>query len=253
MMLLRSGCWRSRPPSSGAAAAKGPEPAPPVSARRPRSSQIEIGGGRPGPKLGPDSAPPPRPREAWRTERLTKPAGSCPSWRPRRRRRACNNTVRGLRRVRAPRFRAGGMVLFIPWRGGAERGAGSCPSWRPRRRRFLFGFIGWWPARPSHGGRAMGSASPTAGLQQHGEGLRTRSRSAFSWPGRWRARLNLLMRVSLVNRSFRHVSRARGGGAESGPSFGPGRPPPISIWLDRGRRALTGGVSSGPLAAAAPS
>jgi hypothetical protein len=39
--------------------------------------------------------------------------------------------------------------------------------------------------------------------------------------------------------------RARGGGAESGPSFGcfgPGRPPPISIWLDRGRRALTGGV-----------
>jgi hypothetical protein len=36
-------------------------------------------------------------------------------------------------------------------RGGAERGAGSCPSWRPRRRRFLFGFIGWWPARPSHG------------------------------------------------------------------------------------------------------
>jgi hypothetical protein len=27
-MLLRSGCWRSRPPSSGAAAAKGPEPAP---------------------------------------------------------------------------------------------------------------------------------------------------------------------------------------------------------------------------------
>jgi hypothetical protein len=56
-----------------------------------------------------------------------------------------------LRRVRAARFRAGGMVLFIPWRGGAERGAGSCPSWRPRRRRFLFGFIGWWPARPSHG------------------------------------------------------------------------------------------------------
>ena len=102
-------------------------------------------------------------------------------------------------------------------------------------------------------GRAMGSASPTAGLQQHGEGLRTRSRSAFSWPGRWRARLNLLMRVSLVNRSFRHASRGRGGGAESGPSFGPGRPPPISIWLDRGRRALTGGVSSGPLAAAAPS
>jgi hypothetical protein len=50
--------------------------------------------------------------------------------------------------------------------------------------------------------------------------------------------------------------RARGGGAESGPSFGcfgPGRRPPISIWLDRGRRALTGGVSSGPLAAAAPS
>jgi hypothetical protein len=56
-----------------------------------------------------------------------------------------------LRRVRAPRFRAGGMVLFIPWRGGAERGAGLSPSWRPRRRRFLFGFIGWWPARPSHG------------------------------------------------------------------------------------------------------
>jgi len=42
-------------------------------------------------------------------------------------------------------------ALFIPWRGGAEPGAGSCPSWRPRRRRFLFGFIGWWPARPSHG------------------------------------------------------------------------------------------------------
>jgi hypothetical protein len=35
---------------------------PPVSARRPRSSQIEIGSGRPGPKLGPDSAPPPRAR-----------------------------------------------------------------------------------------------------------------------------------------------------------------------------------------------
>jgi len=48
------------------------------------------------------------------------------------------------------------------------------------------------------------------------------------------------------------IPRARGGGAESGPSFGPGRPPPISIWLDRGRRALTGG-GSGPLAAAAPS
>jgi hypothetical protein len=28
--------------------------------------------------------------------------------------------------------------------------------------------------------------------------------------------------------------RAQGGGAASGPSFGPGRPPPISIWLDRG-------------------
>jgi hypothetical protein len=32
---------------------------------------------------------------------------------------------------------------------------------------------------------------------------------------------------ALVNRSFRHASRAGGGGAESGPSFGPGRPPPI--------------------------
>ena len=39
-----------------------PKLAPPVSARRPRSSQIEIGGGRPGPKLGPDTAPPPRAR-----------------------------------------------------------------------------------------------------------------------------------------------------------------------------------------------
>jgi hypothetical protein len=41
------------------------------------------------------------------------------------------------------------------------------------------------------------------------------------------------------------IPRARGGGAESGPSFGPGRPPPISIWLDRGRRALTGGAGLG--------
>jgi len=56
---------------------------------------------------------------------------------------------RGLRRVLALRFRSGGMVLFIPWRVAAERRAGSCPSWRPRRRRFLFGFIGWWPSRPS--------------------------------------------------------------------------------------------------------
>ena len=39
-----------------------------------------------------------------------------------------------LRRVCVLRFRAGGMVLFIPWRGGAERRAGSCPSCRPRRR-----------------------------------------------------------------------------------------------------------------------
>jgi len=38
-VLLRSGCWRSLPPSSSAA------PAPPASARRPRSSQKEIGGG----------------------------------------------------------------------------------------------------------------------------------------------------------------------------------------------------------------
>ena len=30
-----------------------------------------------------------------------------------------------LRRVLALRFRSGGMVLFIPWRGGAERGAGT--------------------------------------------------------------------------------------------------------------------------------
>jgi hypothetical protein len=52
---------------------------PPVSARRPRSSQIEIGGGRPGPKLGPDSAPPPRAREAWRKERLTRPPSSIDS------------------------------------------------------------------------------------------------------------------------------------------------------------------------------
>jgi hypothetical protein len=56
---------------------------------------------------------------------------------------------RGCRRVLALRFRSGGMVLFIPWRVAAERRAGSCPSWRPRRRRFLFGFIGWWPSRPS--------------------------------------------------------------------------------------------------------
>jgi hypothetical protein len=42
---------------------------------------------------------------------------------------------------------------WINWRGGAERGAGLSPSFEPRRRRrrFLFGFIGWWPARPSHG------------------------------------------------------------------------------------------------------
>jgi NAD(P)-dependent dehydrogenase (short-subunit alcohol dehydrogenase family) len=36
--------------------------------------------------------------------------------------------------------------------GQFERRAGSCPSWRPRRRRFLFGVIGWWPARPSSAG-----------------------------------------------------------------------------------------------------
>jgi predicted transcriptional regulator len=38
-------------------------------------------------------------------------------------------------------------------RGGAAcrttKLTGSCPSCRPRRRRFLFGVIGWWPARPS--------------------------------------------------------------------------------------------------------
>jgi hypothetical protein len=54
-----------------------------------------------------------------------------------------------LRRVRSLRFRSGGMVLFIPWRVGDARRAGLSPNWRPRRRRFLFGFIGWWPARPS--------------------------------------------------------------------------------------------------------
>jgi hypothetical protein len=69
-----------------------------------------------------------------------------------------------LCRVRAPRFRAGGMVLFIPWRGGAERGAGLSPSWRPRRRRFFFLVLSGGGRR----GRAMGSASPTAGLQQYG-------------------------------------------------------------------------------------
>ena len=32
--------------------------------------------------------------------------------------------------------------------GGASK---SGPSWSLWRRPFLFGFIGWWPARPSHG------------------------------------------------------------------------------------------------------
>ena len=43
----------------------------------------------------------------------------------------------------ALRFRAGGMVLFIRWRVPAERRAGLSPT----RRRFLFGVVGWWPAR----------------------------------------------------------------------------------------------------------
>jgi hypothetical protein len=40
-----------------------------------------------------------------------------------------------LCRVRALGFRAGGMVLLIPWRGGAERRAGFGPR--------------FWPAAPA--------------------------------------------------------------------------------------------------------
>jgi hypothetical protein len=91
------------------------------------------------------------------------------------------------------------------------------------------------PWRPSHGGRAMGSASPTAGLQQHGEGLRTRSRSAFSWPGRWRARLNLLMKGASLTALFA-TPRAREAAA----------PNPARA-LDRGgrRRFLFGLIEGG--------
>jgi hypothetical protein len=71
-----------------------------------------------------------------------------------------------LRRVLAPRFRAGWMVLFIPWRAGAERGAGSCPSWRPRAPPISCLVLSGGGRR----GRARRVSSPTAGLQQRGEG-----------------------------------------------------------------------------------
>ncbi len=78
-------------------------------------------------------------------------AGAAEPWGQLRRRRACNTAVRGLRRVFSLKFWAGANAVFIPWRVAAARRAGSCPSVRLRRCRFLFGVIGWWPARPSHG------------------------------------------------------------------------------------------------------
>ena len=98
-------------------------------------------------------------------------AGAAEPWEPRgqlRRRRACNTTVRGLRRVLAARFRAGGVVLFIRWRGGAARRAGS--SGGHAAADFFLVLSGG-----GRRGRAMGakgSASPPAGLQHHGEGPR---------------------------------------------------------------------------------
>ena len=61
-----------------------------------------------------------------------------------------------LRRVRAPRFRAGGMVLFIHWRGGA----GLSPSFGPRGAGAADSFLVL--SGGGRRGRAMGSASPTA-------------------------------------------------------------------------------------------
>ena len=52
-----------------------------------------------------------------------------------------------LRRARALEFQAGGIVLFIHWRGGAERQADSARAFGLRRRRFSFWGIG-------RGGRA---------------------------------------------------------------------------------------------------
>ncbi len=52
-----------------------------------------------------------------------------------------------LRRARALEFQAGGIVLFIHWRGGAERQAGFGPSfWTAAPAIF---FLGNWPRRPS--------------------------------------------------------------------------------------------------------
>ncbi len=188
---LRSGCWRSRPPSSGAAAAKGPEPAPPVSARRPRSSQIEIGGGRPGPKLGPDSAPPPR--------------------------------ARGIaKRMRAPHrvVASPPSAKLTPWLGRA--GHHPIKPKRNRRRRGLQ--LGHNPA-PRSAPPRQGIKSTIPPARNLGARTRRRLNVSVSLPRCATAQYN--------QRAFLHafpsltalfaMPRARGGGAESGPSFGPAR------------------------------
>ena len=67
----------------------------------------------------------------------------------RRRRRAGNTAVRGLRRVLSLRFQAGAIAVFIRWRVAAERRAGFCPSLGLGGCRFLFGEFGW-RRRPSY-------------------------------------------------------------------------------------------------------
>ena len=77
-------------------------------------------------------------------------AAAAELWRQRRRRRAGNTAVRGLRRVLSLRFQAGAIAVFIRWRVAAERRAGFCPSLGLGGCRFLFGEFGW-RRRPSYG------------------------------------------------------------------------------------------------------
>ena len=77
-------------------------------------------------------------------------AAAAELWGQRRRRRAGNTAVRGLRRVLSLRFQAGAIAVFIRWRVAAERRAGFCPSLGLGGCRFLFGEFGW-RRRPSYG------------------------------------------------------------------------------------------------------
>ncbi len=113
-----------------------------------------------------------------------------------------NNCVEGLRRAFSLTFRAGGMVLFIPWRVAAARRAGShrparAGSHRPARagwaalRRladvaaFFLSESGsgrrWrrrWCGRRCRASSATGSPCATPRSQQHGKGRQQRFRFA---------------------------------------------------------------------------